>query len=90
MISPLKKRALAVVEENSDNKENIPRSNKKAVKIADSFSKKNVTKSINTIKEAMASLTATIATLKEKSHGLVIQFNPFFNHIADSNSPIAK
>lgn len=90
MISPLKSRGPPAVDYENDNKENIPRSNKKTVKPTDSYSKQNVTKSINAIKDTVNSLTANIKNLKEKTHGLVIQFNPFFNHIADSNTPLAK
>jgi hypothetical protein len=62
MISPLKGRVPA--QEDYEDKENIPRSNKKIAKVPESFSKKNVTKSINTFKEAMNSLSANIRTLK--------------------------
>jgi hypothetical protein len=47
MISPIKNRA---AEERHDDKENVPKSNKKASKANESFSKKNVTKCINSIK----------------------------------------
>ena len=37
----------------------------------------------------MHSLTAAIRNLREKSHGLVVHFNPLFNSI-DPNAPVAK
>lgn len=37
----------------------------------------------------MHSLSDAIRSLREKSHGLVIHFNPLFNSI-DPNAPIAK
>ena len=86
MISPIKNRA----EEKHDDKENVPKPNKKASKANESFSKKNVTKCINSIKEAMNSLSDKVRGLKEKSHGLVLQFNPLFNYVAESNAPIAR
>ena len=90
MISPIKTRAASALEEKYDDKENIPRSNKKASKGNESFSRRNVTKCINSIKDAMNSLSDSVRGLKEKSHGLVLQFNPFFNHVSESNAPISK
>lgn len=69
------------MEEKYDDKENIPKSNKKS-RGNESFSRRNVTKCINSIKDAMNSLSDSVRGLKEKSHGLVLQFNPFFNHVS--------
>ena len=89
MISPIKNRAASVLEEKYEDKENIPKSSKKS-RGNESFSKRNVTKCINSIKDAMNSLSDSVRALKEKSHGLVLQFNPFFNHVSESNAPISK
>ena len=67
------------------------RSNKKSVKGgSESFSKKGVTKCINSIKETMNTLSSSIKALRDKSHGLVVQFNPLFNIVAESGVSYAK
>lgn len=38
----------------------------------------------------MNSLSDNVRNLKEKSHGLVLQFNPLLNYVAESNGPIAR
>jgi hypothetical protein len=64
MISPIKARAGSALEEKHDDKENIPKSNKKPIKGNESFSKKNVTKCINSIKESMNFLSDSVRNLK--------------------------
>lgn len=90
MISPLKTRPISALEERNEERENLPKSGRKSARGNESYSKKNVTKSINSIKEAMHSLTDTIRTLKDKSHGLLIHFNPLFTYVSEANAPIAK
>jgi seryl-tRNA synthetase len=90
MISPLKNRPASALEQlQSSEKENAAKSSKKSSRGSESFSKKNVTKSINSIKDAMHALSDAIRALREKSHGLVVHFNPLFNSI-DPKAPVAK
>jgi hypothetical protein len=90
MISPLKARPTSALEERYVENEEAPRSGRNSARGNESYSKKNVTKSINSIKEAMHTLTDTLRSLKEKSRGLFLQFNPLFNFISEANTPIAK
>lgn len=91
MISPLKiARPASALEERNDEILNRQRSARKSARGNDSYSKKSVTRSIHSIKEAIHGLTETIRNLKEKSRGLLVQFNPLFTYVLESNVSVAR
>ena len=90
MISPIKNRPNSALEErNEKENENRSKSGLKGGK-SENFTRGKVTKCINSIKETVNYLNDNVRRIKEKSHGLTVQFNPLFNKFSDTSDPLSK
>jgi len=93
MISPVKVRASSALEERKEEKENLNKSSQKQTvkgNKSENFVRRNLNKSIGSLKDTINNITRNINSIKDKSHGLSVLFNPIFNYLNEGTHPVSR